>query len=92
MKNIDNNKNAVKLLKPLNILKKCLNDQSFVSSVEINTFEQWKAMANLLLESDEKLVGNYSEIGLVIDCLAEIFALVTACIKKLKSKGESVKQ
>lgn len=92
MKNIDNNKNAVKLLKPLNILKKCLNDQSFVSSAEINTFEQWKAMAYLLIESDEKLVGNYSEIGLVIDCLAEIFALVTACIKKLKSKGDGLKQ
>lgn len=92
VKNIDNNKNAVKLVKPLNILKKCLNDQSFVSSAEINTFEQWKTMAYLLIECDEKLLGNYSEIGLVIDCLAEIFALVTASIKKLKTKGDSVKQ
>lgn len=46
----------------------------------------------MLIESDEKLVGNYSEIGLVIDCLAEIFALVTVCIKKMKNKGNDLKQ
>ena len=80
------------LVKPLNILKKCLNDQSFVNSAEINTFEQWKSMTYLLIECDEKLVGNYSEIGLVIDCLGEIFALVTACVKKLKTKGDGVKE
>ena len=92
VKNIENNRNAVKLVKPLNILKKCLNDQSFVNSAEINTFEQWKSMTYLLIECDEKLVGNYSEIGLVIDCLGEIFALVTACVKKLKTKGDGVKE
>jgi hypothetical protein len=38
VKNIEGNKNAVKLLKPLNILKKCMNDQVFLNSPEINTF------------------------------------------------------
>ncbi len=38
IKNIEGNKNAVKVLKPLSILKKCLNDQSFTTSAEINTF------------------------------------------------------
>lgn len=59
-KNIENNKNAVKVLKPLNILRKCLNDQSFVTHPEINTIKQWKAIVDLVIDTDDKLVGNYS--------------------------------
>ena len=38
LKNIEGNKSAVKVVKPLSILKKCLNDQSFTTSTEINNF------------------------------------------------------
>jgi hypothetical protein len=48
VKSIEGNTNAGKVLKPLNILKKCVNDQAFVSDAEINVFEQWSALSNIL--------------------------------------------
>ena len=72
-------------MKPLNILRKCLNDQSFVTHPEINTPTQWKVIVNLVIDSDDKLVGNYSEIGLVTDCLVEIYSSILIYLNKLKA-------
>lgn len=91
-KNIENSKSAVKVLKPLAILRKCLNDQAFTCSPQINTFEQWNALLGLLIEADDSLVGNYSEVGLVIDCLVEIFEQLLSSLRKLRGEGEALKE
>lgn len=72
VKNIEGNKTAAKLIKPLTILKKCLNDQSFISAPPINNKGQWQSLGRLLMDVDYKLMGSYSEIGAVIDCLVDI--------------------
>lgn len=51
-KNIAANTNAGKLLKPLGILKKCLEDKSFIANPEVNKLEQWIDLLQLLLAVD----------------------------------------
>lgn len=92
MKNIESNTNASKVLKPLNILKKCLNDVGFVEDAEVNTLEQWKRIAESLIDIDDRVVGNFSEIGLVIDSLEEVFVLLLQPLKKMQVISGSIKQ
>lgn len=58
-KNIVSNSNAGKLLKPLSILKKCLEDKSFILNPEVNKLDQWFDLLQRLLEIDERMIGNY---------------------------------
>lgn len=44
MKSVSVNNCAGKLLKPLSLLKKCLNDPMFVDNSEINTIDSWSSM------------------------------------------------
>lgn len=60
IKSIEASNAAVKVVKPLNILRKCLNDPSFTTAPAINSKDQWRSLVGLLTKVDDKLVGNYS--------------------------------
>lgn len=65
MKNVSSNNSAGKLLKPLSLLKKCLNDPMFVEDSEINNISGWSNMFLSLMEIDGRMLGSYGEINLV---------------------------
>ena len=86
IKSIENNTSSAKLSKSLAILKKCLNDQAFLSNEQINSMENWMALVGLVLEIDGKMIGNYSENNLVIELMLEILQIVLESIRKLSAK------
>ena len=65
MKNVSSNNSAGKLLKPLSLLKKCLNDPMFVEDNEINNISGWSSMFLSLMDIDGRMLGSYGEINLV---------------------------
>ncbi len=65
MKSVSVNNSAGKLLKPLSLLKKCLNDPMFVDNSEINTIDSWSSMFMSLMQIDGRILGSYSEVNLV---------------------------